>query len=274
MSIVNIVEEQFDTLSRQERKVALKVIQAPEQVQNMTISALAKTVGVSNATITRFVKKMGCSDFYTFKLQLAVVHAPAEPAVSEDRITDSVYNYYRRILTGTWERIDVDKLKETVQEIFEAKRVYLFGLGSSGYTANEMTQRLLRMGISAFCMTDSHIMFISSSIVQAGDLILAISLSGNTSDVNRSVELAKENGAKIVAITASSNSRLAALSDLTILVKNSNFVDNNRFVNSQFAIIYALDIITTMLLENDTYRERMNQTIELIMDNKLDAGEN
>lgn len=37
----------------------------------MTISSLAKNVHVSNATITRFVKKMGCANFYAFKLQLA-----------------------------------------------------------------------------------------------------------------------------------------------------------------------------------------------------------
>ncbi|UUC96769.1 hypothetical protein NOX35_28690 (plasmid) [Comamonas sp. C11] len=79
MSIVSTVEEQYPTLSRQERKVALKVIQSPKEVQKMTISSLAKTVDVSNATITRFVKKMGCTNFYNFKLQLAESPAPKAP---------------------------------------------------------------------------------------------------------------------------------------------------------------------------------------------------
>mgnify|MGYP003365698588 CR=1 FL=1 len=80
MSIVSTVEEQYPTLSRQERKVALKVIQSPKEVQKMTISSLAKTVDVSNATITRFVKKMGCTNFYNFKLQLAESPAPKAPS--------------------------------------------------------------------------------------------------------------------------------------------------------------------------------------------------
>jgi hypothetical protein len=59
------------------------------------------------------------------------------------------------------------------------------------------------------------------------------------------------------------------LVDYPILVSNSNFVDNSRFINSQFAMTYALDIITTMLLENETYSERLSHTVELILDKKF-----
>jgi DNA-binding MurR/RpiR family transcriptional regulator len=175
MSIVSTVEEQYPTLSRQERKVALKVIQSPKEVQKMTISSLAKTVDVSNATITRFVKKMGCTNFYNFKLQLAESPAPKAPVVSQtDTVADQVYNYYKKILSGTWERLYTDELQTAVNLISHARRVYLFGLGSSGYTAQEMTQRLLRMGIAAFSMTDTHVMYISGGIMQPDDVILAI----------------------------------------------------------------------------------------------------
>ncbi|GAF40008.1 transcription regulator [Agrilactobacillus composti DSM 18527 = JCM 14202] len=269
MNIVRNVENQYANLSRQERKVALKVMQTPSVVQQMTISKLANAVGVSNATITRFVKKMGCRDFYTFKLQLAGNHPSAQPTPAQAEISDQVYNFYQTILTGTLERLNLQDIKQAVADITQAKRVYLFGLGSSGYTVNEMTQRLLRMGIAAFAMTDSHIMYINSSIVSADDVVLVISLTGNTNDVNRAVKLAKAKGAKILAVTAFEDSPLASLSDLTILVKNSNFVANTRFVNSQFAIIYALDIITTLLLENDAYRAKMNQTVALITDDKF-----
>lgn len=273
MGMVDQVEAQYSELSRQERKVALIVTQSPEAVQQMTISDLAKSAGVSTATITRFAKKMGCQNFYAFKLQLAESNKPQGPntQVNEnDPLADQVYNFYQKILTGTWQKLDTAKIKQAVTLITKARRLYLFGLGSSGYTANEMTQRLLRMGIAAFCMTDSHIMYISSGIVSPGDVVLAISLSGYTSDVNQSVRLAQSKGAKIISITADDKSPLAQLSDLSILVKNSDFVDNTRFVNSQFAIIYALDIITTSLLENDTYRQHMNQTVALITNNKLD----
>ncbi|MCV3315749.1 hypothetical protein NVV78_07320 [Pediococcus ethanolidurans] len=45
----------------------------------------------------------------------------------------------------------------------------------------------------------------------------------------------------MISITSDENSHLAALSDLTIQVKNSKFVNNSRFVNSQGSIIFGTD---------------------------------
>lgn len=54
-----------------------------------------------------------------------------------------------------------------------------------------------------------------------------------------------------------------------MVVKNSNFVDNTRFINSQLAIVYVIDIITMELMEKSEYSSTMNKTVELIMDRKL-----
>ncbi|POD89177.1 hypothetical protein S101258_00117 [Lactiplantibacillus plantarum subsp. plantarum] len=72
----------------------------------------------------------------------------------------------KKFSVGTRERLDSDNLHAAVDLISKARRVYLYGLGSSGYTAQEMTQRLIRMGIAAFSMTDTHIMYISGGIMQ------------------------------------------------------------------------------------------------------------
>lgn len=42
MNLLNNIEAIFSTLSRQERKVALKVLQNPQEVQSMNITKLAK----------------------------------------------------------------------------------------------------------------------------------------------------------------------------------------------------------------------------------------
>ena len=55
----------------------------------------------------------------------------------------------------------------------------------------------------------------------------------------------------------------------SVVLKNSNFVDNTRFINSQLAIVYVIDIITMELMEKSEYSSTMNKTVELIMDRKL-----
>lgn len=269
-SIMQTVESRYPDLSRQERKVALKVMQSSEEIQGMSISRLAKSIKVSNATITRFVKKMDCKNFSEFKLLLA--KTPARTTFpTRGTIADDVYTFYQKVLQATQELLDPDVLRQIITLIQKKQRIYLFGLGSSGYTANKMAQRLLRMGITAFAVTDSHMMYIASGIMRRGDMILVLSTSGNTQEVNQAAKVAQQNQAKIVAITGFQHSPLIEISDLAVVVKNSNFVDNSRFVNSQFALTYVLDIMTTMLLENETYRTKMDQTVELIMDNKLKA---
>ncbi|MFC6323958.1 MurR/RpiR family transcriptional regulator [Companilactobacillus baiquanensis] len=272
MNILKLVEEQLPMLSRQERKVAIQVIQNPSDVQKMSITTLASKVGVSNATITRFVKKMNCHDFYDFKLQLASERQKESKPSTKNSIADEVYSFYRNVLSDTWERLDTDQLKKVVDLISNCHRIYIFGIGSSGYTAQEMTQRLIRMGIAAFSMTESHIMYITSGIIGKDDVVLALSSSGSTTDLNKAAVIAQKNGAKVVGITGFEKSKLYELSDYPILVKNSNFVDNTRFINSQFAITYALDIITTMLLENETFSKRLSHTVELVMENKFHSN--
>ena len=201
MNLLNNIEAIFSTLSRQERKVALKVLQNPQEVQSMNITKLAKKAGVSNATITRFVRRMECSDFHDFKLKLAISAAssPEVPVSSEsDSMGDKVYEFYQKVLQGTWKQLDTDTIHNIVHAITKARRVYVYGLGSSGYTAQEFTQRLIRMGIAAFCTVDSHMMFIDSTIVNSDDVIIAISQSGNTDDVNVACSLAKQKGSALL----------------------------------------------------------------------------
>lgn len=269
MTILKKIEEDLPTLSRQERKVALQVIQNPQQVQQMNITALAKEVSVSNATITRFVKKMGCHDFYELKLKLASDRPAESKEISKGSIADEVFSFYKNVLGDTAERIDLNELKKIVKLISNCRRIYVFGIGSSGYTAQEMAQRLIRMGIASYPMTESHIMYITSGIIGKDDVILALSTSGSTDDLNKAATLAQQSGVKVIGITGVEKSRLYQLADYPVLVKNSDFIDNTHFINSQFAITYVLDIITTLLLENDTFKRRLTHTVEIVMDNKF-----
>ena len=269
MNILNELEKIYPNLPRQERKVALQAIQEPKKIQRLSINELAALAGTSNATVTRLVNRLGCANFYDFKLRL-VTYEQVEPQESELTLAMQAQKFYEEVLTQTRQRIDEQVLLEIVARISHCRRIYIFGLGSSGYTAKELTQRLIRMGIAAFGMTESHSMYISSGIVEKDDVILALSSTGNTAEVNSAAKLGKQKGATLISITGIKDSPLYKLSDLAILVKNSNFVDNARFINSQFAMTYIIDIITTLLLDKQNYRDKMDQTIELITSNKFD----
>lgn len=272
MSFLSHLENSIPTLPSQERKVAMLIAQEPKRVQTLSISELAKLAHVSNATITRFSKRLNCKNFAELKLNLASSTnvAPSEPKVKVKKETPHrVYDFYNRVLKETSQKLDINQLKKIVKLIKISSRVYIFGIGSSGYTAQEMSQRMLRMGISTFPMTESSIMYMTSSIMDSNDLILAISSTGNTTEIVNAAKLGKKRGAMVVAITGIEDSPLAKLSDIVVAVRNTDFINDARFINSQFSIMYAIDVITTMLLDDPKYREHMTQTIDTILNRKI-----
>ena len=108
-------------------------------------------------------------------------------------------------------------------------------------------------------------MLINSSIIMKEDLVIGISVSGETIDIIKALRLAKNRGVSIVGLTSFSESELAKLSDIYLLGYNSTFVNTERFVNSQFALMYVIDILSMKLLEDDRYQYTMLQTTETIL---------
>ena len=119
--------------------------------------------------------------------------------------------------------------------------------------------------MNSTCVTDSHMMLMNSSIITEEDLVIGISISGETTDILQAIRLAKLRGVSIIGLTAFSESKLAKLSDVYLLAYNSTFVNNERFVNSQFALMYVIDILSMKLLEDDRYQYTMLQTMETIL---------
>ncbi len=73
---------------------------------------------------------------------------------------------------------------------------------------------------------------------KAGDVLLAISTSGNSGNILQAAEVAKKKGMKIVALTGKNGGKLAALSDVEIRVPHSGYSD--RIQEIHIKIIHSL----------------------------------
>ncbi|UUV98646.1 MurR/RpiR family transcriptional regulator [Vagococcus luciliae] len=267
MTILEEIQQKFPSFSDKEKKIATYLLKNSDTLTNINISTLAKETNTSPATITRFAKKLNQNGFVDLKIQLSAV--PAVHIENDMAINSDVYNFYTKVIEQTEQMVKQEDLENVVQTIKKAPRIFIFGVGSSGLTALEFTQRLMRMGLNVVSTTDSHMMLITSSMAVSGDLVIGISASGETTDVNEAILCSKQNGAHIVSITSFPESTLSKLSDTSLLVYNSAFIGRERFINSQFAIMYQIDVISTMLLEDNQLNDRMNQTIKVITRNSL-----
>lgn len=267
MTLLKRIEANFINFSPKERLIATYLLQEHGHIKNINIHDLSEAVGISPATITRFCRKIGCDSFVALKIQLQSNRTESQSAVEED-IFSTVTQYYNRVIERTAELLSEEQIQQIIYLLTHAKRIVIYGMGSSGLTAREFAIRLSRMGLNATSESDAHMMIIGSAISGAGEVVIGISNSGETKEVVHALKNAKHKKATTISITSIKGSTLANLSDETLFVHNSRFVNNEQFANVQFPIYYLIDIITLKLLENHTYAENMKTTIHEYLHNK------
>lgn len=154
-------------------------------------------------------------------------------------------------LAGTREvlaKLDTDLIDQIVEEIWRTHRdghtVYLFGNGGSAALASHIAcdlakgtmadgrrrMRAVSLNDNVALMTawanDSNYSEIFAEqlrdVVEAGDLILAISSSGNSPNVVRGLEVAREAGATCVALSGFKGGRVKDLCDLCLVVPSDS----------------------------------------------------
>ncbi len=260
-----MIQQQYLGFSNKEKTIADYILKEGTQLRNINISVLAKRIGVSDGTITRFCKKIGCSTFTDFKIRLGSLQSKQLQNNNSDPLTH-VYDFYREVIERTNKMMNRDALEYIANEIQKARFVYIYGIGSSGLSADEFMLRLMRMGFQGQSITDSHQMIINSSIVSPEDLVIVFSASGETSEVVNAATIARKNGCSVLCVTSFSDSSLAQNSDYSFTVPNSVLIDKEQFFNSQFPFMYMIDLLTTIFLEDKEIKEKIGITVETIIE--------
>lgn len=265
MDVLMKIQKEYLSLASQEKKVADFILRYSATINNMNIKELAQQTATSPATITRFVKRIGLSSYTDMKIQLQSADStdPIDPTGS---IIDDVFQYYQNVIKNTQRLIHLDQVEAFVHLITLAPKVIIIGASNSGVTADIFRVRLMRMGIEAIAYSDPMWMVMNAGISNPDDLYIVLSNSGTTSCVLEAIRRAKMRGCKIISITSYSENPIADRSDLALHVYNTRFVNNEKFANSQFSIVYLIDVLTTYLLENDIYRQRMLRTRDIVGD--------
>jgi len=121
-----------------------------------------------------------------------------------------------RFATEALSQIQPDEVDTMVRWIIEAKekRLLIIGVGRSGLVGRSFAMRMMHLGFNVYVMGETI-----TPAIGKGDLIVAISGSGTTKLVVTASEIAKEVGARIIAVTSHPDSDLGKLADHIVLVK-------------------------------------------------------
>ena len=242
------------SLRKSEQKVADLVLKNPESATRISVQAVAKEAGVSEPTVIRFCHALQCEGFKDFKLKLAKGLVNREQFIfrdidSEDQIEDVAHKVVDSAvagLLGIREQLDTQAIDKAVDLMLKAKRVEFYGLGGSGIVALDAQQKFFRLGISVVAYTDPHIHNVSASLLDPDCIVVAISHTGRSKEILRSVQLAKQQNCQVIAITIP-HSPLASLADVLLGVNINEDSDLYAPIKSRLAQIIVLDVLAVSL---------------------------
>ena len=109
---------------------------------------------------------------------------------------------------------------EVVNKILHCKgRVILTGIGKSGHICKKISATLSSTGTSSFFMHATEAFHGDLGMIRNDDLVIAVSYSGETDDLIKTIPIIKNIGAEVIGVSGNVNSSLAKLSDLHQLIK-------------------------------------------------------
>lgn len=109
------------------------------------------------------------------------------------------------------EAVPAGRTEEFLAILERAKEVFIFGRGRSGLVGRALAVRLSHLGIASYVVGETI-----TPPVEQGDVVILLSASGETFSVLVTARVAKDLGARIVAITETADSSIAGLGDLVI----------------------------------------------------------
>ncbi|WP_334333092.1 SIS domain-containing protein [Companilactobacillus sp. HBUAS59544] len=118
---------------------------------------------------------------------------------------------------------DINRAKTLILESEDTGgRVHITGIGKSSYVAGYIASLLSSTGTPSYFLDGTEAVHGSSGQVNKGDVVVAISNSGETKELLNTVNTLKENGAVIIGVSKSKESSLSKMSDVSLCTITKN----------------------------------------------------
>ena len=122
-------------------------------------------------------------------------------------------------LIGLKDYID-ENFEEIIDIIYKCKgRLIFTGIGKSGHISKKISATLSSTGTSSFFMHSTEAFHGDLGMIQSDDIVVAISYSGETEDLLKTVPIIKKLGCSVIGVSGNDESTLAKISDYHQLIK-------------------------------------------------------
>lgn len=251
--IISTIRQTMPALRPSERRVAETLLADVEKTLHSNNVEIADRAGVSEPTVTRFSRAVGCSGLRDLKLKLAQslvvgrIYLEEPPHVGSGQakptLWQSILEEIHRAINTAERQLVLDDFEKSAQAIISCGKLITLGVGGgSTMAASEAKNRFFRLGIAVTNYSDGQLMRMVAATLTKQDVILAISTTGKSPEVLDAVTIARQYGCKIIAITKP-NSPLAGIADIALGLYVPEAPDSLKPTASRYAFLAAIDLL-------------------------------
>lgn len=250
------IQQLRTTFSPAEKRVADWLLAHPYEVSRAKLATISEHADVSEPTIVRFCRRIGCRGFSDFKLRWAAssfergdgVHAQVNSGDDTDTIIRKVFDSSTRELERVSHGLNSESMQTAAATIAKASRLLFAGVGASAIVAKDAENKFFRLGLACTAFTDEPTVRQAAATSDTNQVFVAISKSGESQAMIEAMKLARRAGAIGIAMTAP-GSRLAKAAELVLLIDAEE--DTSAFTPmssrlAQLAVLDALQVCTVI----------------------------
>lgn len=216
-----IIKENYEQLTPTQKKIAQSILKQQDKLVSSSITQCSEVLGVSEASVTRFVVAIGFSGYSSFqdylgeslRNQLQSIKKIAfgtNDSFSDTNFVEKAFINDVHNLQDGLQYVDVEKLKLLAEKINNARRVYILGMGIAKSIVAFLEFRMRRLGIDVRVLPNSSMELLESMmLIDKEDILLAVAFQRGYYEITLAVDYAKERGAFTAAITENPLSPIA-----------------------------------------------------------------
>ena len=238
--ILTHIQENMSSFSKGQKLIANFILESYDKAAFMTACKLGKTVNVSESTVVRFAAELGYDGYPSMQKALQEMirnklTSIQRIEVSNDRIGDQ--DIMSMVMQSDIEKIRIT-LEETCRESFDlavqaitsARRIYILGVRSASSLANFMSFYFTFIFDNVIRVDTTSISEVFEQVMRIGpdDVLIGLSFPRYSKRTVKAMQYAKNQGAKVIAITDSAVSPLSNIADVSLFAKSdmASFVDS------------------------------------------------
>ncbi|NIK75811.1 DNA-binding MurR/RpiR family transcriptional regulator [Paenibacillus castaneae] len=248
------IRDMKDSLTPVEKMIAEYTLNNIDEIPHLSIKSLAQLSKTSDASVLRFCKTMGYNGYRSFIVSISASlgsmddehkdqYTDIQPGDDLSIIVSNISRNNCKSIEDTLSVIDRNEIANAVKVLRTSNRIVFFGIGASGLVCKDAEQKFSRINKICHTYTDGHSQLTAATLLGENDVAIFISNSGDTVEILESLEIAKKNGANIIAITKYNKSELADKANIVLSISTPEVTIRSGAMGSRIAMLTVIDIL-------------------------------